>query len=80
MRAVQHHAIGAIAKAHPLFATTAIVKVQSRLGNYYGVLDRLFYKALEEFPLHMKDVVVLGSQRYLVILLHFNQTASTSRW
>ena len=70
MRAVRHHAIGAIAKAHPLFATTAIAKVQSGLGNYYGVLDRLFYKALEEFPLHMKDVVVLGSQRYLIILLH----------
>ncbi len=50
------------------------------LGNYYGVLDRLFYKALEEFPLHMKDVVVLGSQRYLVILLCSYHTAAISRW
>jgi hypothetical protein len=43
--------------------------VQKGLGNYYGVLDRLLYKALEEFPLHMKDVIVLGSQRYLLLTL-----------
>jgi hypothetical protein len=37
--------------------------VQKKLGNYYGVLDKLLYKALEEFPIYKKDVVVLGSQR-----------------
>ncbi|ELR19223.1 uncharacterized protein ACA1_263930 [Acanthamoeba castellanii str. Neff] len=42
---------------------STIANVQKGLGNYYGVLDRLLYKALEEFPLHMKDVIVLGSQR-----------------
>jgi hypothetical protein len=41
----------------------AITKVEMGLGNYYSVLDLLLYRALKEYPLRLKDVVVLGSQR-----------------
>lgn len=40
-------------------------RVRQGIANYYGELDRLLYRALEEFPFYRKDVVVLGSQRYV---------------
>lgn len=47
---------------HPPSAKSAITQGKP---NYYGVLDLLLYKALEEFPIYKRDVVVLGSQRYI---------------
>lgn len=40
-----------------------VERIKQRLTGYYGETDRWLYKALDQFPIEKKEVVILGSQR-----------------